>query len=672
MADLGSITLYIALALAAFSAVGSVLGRMRDIPSLVESARYATYLLVLVLAISVASLVGAFLSNDFELQYVAAHSNLAMDRIYTWVAFYAGNEGSLLYIAFALSLLSALAVLLAPRQARDSLPYTNAVLMVVLTFFLAVMAFMANPFAKLDFIPADGQGINPLLTHPGMFIHPPVMMAGLISVSLPFAFALGSLLAGKTGDEWVDPGRTWGIISWALLGSGLLMGSWWAYTILGWGGYWAWDPVENAGFMPFIGLTAFIHSIMVQKRRGMFRMWNIVLINVAFGLALYGMFMNRGGPVPSVHSFGASTLGWIFLIFTGVGVVVPFIVFFLRYSSLKSLQTLESTISREAAFLVNNLLLLGIAFVTLWGVVFPLISEVTRGTTVTVGQPFYNQVNGPLFLALIFIMGVGPLLPWRRSSVRTLKRSLITPALTSLAVVALLFILGVRVPYALAAFGLCTLVASGILLEWARGTRSRHRQGDNYIMGFVRLIAANRPRYGGYIVHLAIVLLALGVVGSSFYGIQRDVLLAPGERVTIGDYEIEYVNTRFTEKADRIESVSTVNVYKGGSSLGTLTPQRDNYPAFQMASTRAGIRSTPVEDLYIIPSEILADGGVGLRVFVNPLVWWMWVAGPIFILGTVVSLWPQRRPALASSSEPEAQRVRGFPIPGAPEQAGDD
>ena len=301
MADLGSITLYIALALAAYSAVGSVLGRVRNVPPLIESARYATYLLVLVLAVSVASLVGAFLSNDFRLQYVFEHSNLDMPRVYTWVAFYAGNEGSLLYIAFGLSALSALAVLLAPRNIRDSLPYTVGTLMLVLTFFLAVMTFMANPFAELAFTPPDGQGINPLLTHPGMFIHPPVMMIGLIGVTLPFAFALGALLAGKTGDEWVDAGRTWAIISWVLLGSGLLLGAWWAYTILGWGGYWAWDPVENAGFMPFVGLTAFIHSIMVQKRRGMFRMWNIVLINVAFGLALYGMFMNRGGPVPSVH-----------------------------------------------------------------------------------------------------------------------------------------------------------------------------------------------------------------------------------------------------------------------------------------------------------------------------------------------------------------------------------
>ena len=672
MGDLGSITLFTALALAAYSTVGSVLGRVWNVPNLVESARYAVYILVLVLAISVASLIGAFLSNDFQLQYVAAHSSLSMPRIYTWVAFYAGNEGSLLYIAFAFSVLSAVAIFLAPARVRDSLPYTNAVLMLVLTFFLAVMAFMANPFAELSIEPPDGQGINPLLTHPGMFIHPPVMMAGLIGVTLPFAFAMGALLAGKTGDEWVDPGRIWGIISWVLLGFGLLLGGWWAYTILGWGGYWAWDPVENAGFMPFVGLTAFIHSIMVQKRRGMFRMWNIVLINLAFGLALYGMFMNRGGPIPSVHSFGASSLGWVFLMFTGIGVVVPFVIFFLRYGSLKSARNLESSLSREAAFLVNNLLLLGIAFVTLWGVVYPLISEATRGNVVTVGQPFYNQVNGPLMLALIFLMGVGPLLPWRSASMRTLGRAILGPGLVSIAVVVLLVILGVRKPYAVAAFGLCALVTTSILTEWARGTVSRHRQGDNYALGFLKLIAANRPRYGGYVVHLAVVLLALGVAGSSFYGLQKDIILAPGEKEQVGNYELEYLDTDVTPKSDRTEFVSTVNVYKDGDLLRTMTSQRAFYPDFRMASTRAAIHSTPVEDFYVIPSEILEDGSVGFRIFINPLVWWMWIAGPVLLLGTVIALWPQRSPALAHLRDPAPRSARPYNVSEVPDQAGSD
>ena len=490
MADLGAICLWIALALVSYAALGSVVGKLRGSPALMESSRSAVYLTALVLLVATLSLVASFINRDFEVAYVAQHSDLAMPHKFTWVAFYAGNEGSLLFISFALAAMSAIAVRLAPAKVRDTLPYTTGILMVVLAFFLAVMGFMANPFDKLPFTPADGEGINPLLTHLGMFFHPPALMAGLIGISLPFAFALGSLIGGKTGDEWVDPGRVWGLISWVLLASGLLLGSWWAYTILGWGGFWFWDPVENAAFMPWLALTAFVHSIMVQKRRGMFRMWNVVLINVAFGLALYGMFMNRGGPVPSVHSFGASTLGWIFLIFLAVGVLVPLMVFFWRYPIMKSAQTLDSMLSREAAFLVNNLLLLAVAFITLWGTVYPLVSRLATGEEISVARPFYDQVNGPLLLGLLFLMGVGPLLPWRRATPASVRRALLPPALAGATVVVLLIGLGMREWFALIGFGLGALVATGIFMEWHRGAISRHRSSkENYPLAFLRLIA---------------------------------------------------------------------------------------------------------------------------------------------------------------------------------------
>ena len=655
MADLGAISLWIALALAAYAAFGSVAGNLRIAPALAESARSAVYLTVPVLLVATLCLVVSFINRDFEVAYVARHSDLAMPHQFTWVAFYAGNEGSLLFISFALAAMSALALWLAPVKVRETLPYTAAVLMVVLAFFLAVMGFMANPFDKLPFTPADGEGINPLLTHLGMFFHPPALMAGLIAISIPFAFSLGSLIGGKTGDEWVDSGRSWAIVSWALLAGGLLLGSWWAYTILGWGGFWFWDPVENAAFMPWLGLTAFVHSIMVQKRRGMFRMWNIALINVAFGLALYGMFMNRGGPVPSVHSFGASTLGWIFLVFLAVGVIVPFAIFLWRYPLLKSAQSLDSMLSREAAFLVNNLLLLAIAFVTLWGTVYPLISRLISGDEISVARPFYDQVNGPLLLALIFLMGVGPLLPWRRANFTSLRRALTVPVSAAVIVVVVLTGLGMRQEFALIGFGLGALVAAGIFMEWFRGTSSRHRSvGENYPTAFFRLIAANRPRYGGYIVHLAIVMVALGVIGTSFFNAQTDVILAPGERVFIKDYELEYLGTTAEPKGNRTEFVSTVNVYRQGESLGTIEPKRSFYPSFNMAATRAAIRSTPVEDLYVVPSENMPDGSVGFRILVNPLIWWMWVAGPVLVVGAVVSLWPQsvRVPARVGSPGP--------------------
>ncbi len=645
MADLGAACLWMGLALAAYSCFASVGGQLRGSSALVDSGRKASYVLVVVLLVSTLSLVQSFIARDFSLQYVAEHSNLAMPNIYTWVAFYAGNEGSLLYIAFALSVMAALAIWLAPASTRPTLAWTTAILMLIEVFFLAVMGFMANPFAKLPFPVPDGQGINPLLTHFGMFFHPPALMAGLVGISIPMAFSLGNLIGGKGGDEWIDAGRAWGVGIWALLAAGLLLGSWWAYTILGWGGFWFWDPVENAAFMPWIALTAFVHSIMVQKRRGMFRMWNIVLIDVAFALALYGMFMNRGGPVPSVHSFGASTLGWVFLLFLAFGVIVPLAIFFWRYDRMKSAQSLDSMLSRESAFLVNNLLLLGIAFATLWGTVYPLLSRLFAEQEITVARPFYDQVNGPLMLGLVLLMGVGPLLPWRRANLRSLQRAMLVPGIAALATVVVLLVVGIRQPYAVVGFGLCALVTASIVSEWVRGTIARRRSvGDNPAVGFVRLILANRPRYGGYIVHLAVVMVALGVVGQSFYGVQRDVALLPGESVTVQGYTLEYVDTTALAFSDRTEFRTTVEVYRDGELLETMHPQRTFHPAFNMASTRAAIRSTPVEDFYVVPSENRDDGAVGFRILVNPLVWWMWVAGPVMILGTVVALWPSRAP----------------------------
>jgi cytochrome c-type biogenesis protein CcmF len=629
-----------------------MLGVWQKSPQLVQSALNATYLTPLALGVATASLVGAFVSNDFQVEYVAAHSSLAMDTQYIWVAFYAGNEGSLLFIAFALSMMSALVIFFGSRTIQASLPHTNLVLMIVLMFFVAVMIFLANPFARLDIIPLDGQGINPLLRHPGMFIHPPVLMTGLITFAVPFAIAMGALISGKTGDEWVDAGRTWGIIAWIILGAGNLLGMWWAYTILGWGGYWGWDPVENSSFMPWIVMTAFIHSIMVQKRRGMFRMWNPALIIIAFGFAQFGMFINRGGPVPSVHSFGQSTLGWIFLLFMGLTMVSSFCVFFMRYSSLKSTRNLESALSREAAFLVNNLLFLTIAFVTLWGVIYPLISDIFQGEIITVGAPFYNQVNGPLFLLLIFLMGVAPFIPWQHASWLNLYRALMMPVVSAIAVAVILVLAGVTKPWAVIAFGLCALVVAGILREWVRGALSRHKRGESYPVAFARLIAGNRPRYGGYVAHLAIVLLALGIAGSSFYEVQRDIVLSPGESADVGDYTIKYVGANALERADRTEARAEVQVFREDNFLGSYYPQRDFYPAFNMASTKAAIRSTPIEDLYIIPGEFLEDGRAIFRVHINPLVMWIWIAGPLLFLGVIVALWPQKEVATAYARRP--------------------
>ena len=658
--DAGYLALPIAFLVAGYVALSSLLGAWRKLPQLVLSARYGLVTVPVLLLVSTGALVYAFVNNDFSVKYVVENSNLAMPVKYTWVAFYAGNAGSLLFIALVFSALSVLAVVGMARRLPYTAPYATGLMAMVLTFFLGVMVFLANPLERLTLAPLDGQGINPLLVHFGMFIHPPMQMMGLVSVAIPFSIAMGALLAGRGGrDEWVDLGRLWGMTSWLILTVGLVLGSWWAYTILGWGGYWAWDPVENSALMPWLAMTAFVHSIMVQKRRGMFRMWNIILIAVAFSLAQMGMFINRGGPVPSVHSFAQSTMGWVFLFFMGFTLLGSLAAFVWRVDTLKSRERLESMLSRESAFLAQNALFLAVAFVTLWGTIYPVISQAFQGETITVGEPFFNRVNGPILLTIVFLMGVGPLLPWRRATARTVLSVLRYPLGAAVAASVALAVAGVREPVALMALSVITMAVTGIVHEWVRGTRSRHRKGERYHVAFRRLLAGNRPRYGGYIVHLAIAMLAVGAIGSSFYAVQRDFTLVPGEDASLGGYSFRYVGYDQTAQPDRDEVVARFDVYAGDRFLGLMRARRTFYHDFRIAATRAAIRSTPLEDLYIVPSEFSGDGRAVFRVYINPLVWWMWASALLLIAGVLLAISPRRQPAPATLRVPgRAQEAR--------------
>ena len=679
MADLGAMALLLGLALSAYSVIGSAIGVKIGMPALIVSARRALYMTTLAAAVASAALINAFVQNDFSIKYVADHSNSVMERAFVWVAFYSGNEGSLLYIVLALGVMSALAIRFAPKRMAPSMPWTIAVLAVVQLFYFFVLSFFASPFELLETIPVDGRGINPLLTHPGMFSHPPMLMGGLIAITIPFAFASGALISGNYGDDWVDVARVSAILSWGVLGAGLLLGAWWAYTILGWGGYWAWDPIENVALMPWLVLTAFIHSIMVQKRRGMFRMWNVALLNIAFVLAQLGMFINRGGPVVSVHSFASSTLGVIFLSFMLLSLVFAFGLFLWRMPQLKSERAMESFMSREASFLVNNFLLLSVVAVTLWGVVFPLFSDLARDVSVSVSAPYFNRANGPILLGIVLMMGVGPLLPWRKSSARSLKKWFIWPVAIGVLTIVVLVAFGVKRPVAIFSFGVVAFVATSIMQEWWRGTAARHRGGENWALAWWRLVNGNRPRHGGYIVHLSILMLGLGIIGTNFYQQRTDGALALGESLVIDNYRIEYVDNGNSNRPDRIAQWADMSIYRidtadyaaeisfaraQGSDgftlkdstprpndrlIGQIQPWHGFYPDFNMASVRSGIRSTIVEDLYVIPRDFLSDGRVSLAVSINPLAWWLWASGPFFILGTMVALWPQpaveRRPA---------------------------
>ena len=649
MVEVGQISLVIALLVAGYATFASFLGAGLRLPELAASGRYGLYSMPFLLLVPAAVLVDAFVGNDFSVRYVAENSNLAMPKAYTWVAMYAGNAGSLLFLALVLAGISVVAVRGLSRGLPHTGAYASGILMLTLTFFLAIILGFANPLERLPVTPADGQGINPLLVHFGMFIHPPMQMTGLVMVTVPFSIAMGAMLAGRGGrDEWVSQGRLWGMITWLVLTVGLLLGAWWAYTILGWGGYWAWDPVENSALMPWLTMTAFVHSIMVQKRRGMFRMWNMVLIIAAFALAQMGMFINRGGPVPSVHSFAQSSMGWLFLSFMAFTLLGSLVAFWWRAGTLKSRENLDSMLSRESVFLMQNVLFLAVALVTLWGTIFPIFSEAAQDETVTVGAPFFNRVNGPMILTLVVLMGIGPLLPWRRASRTNVVRALRYPVAVAAVTASVLALVGVGQPVAIAAFAVCAMVVTGIVHEWVRGTISRHRRGEPVPLAFGRLLARNRPRYGGYVVHLAIIMLAVGATGSSFYGVQRDFVLRPGDTATLGDYSFKYLHVEETLFADRVEKVAELEVYAGGSYLGLMRPFRAFYPDFRIAATRGAIRSTPIEDFYIVPSEFDEDGRAVFRVLINPLVWWMWAAGPLLMVGVVFGLWPQRQPAPAT------------------------
>ena len=648
MVDAGQLALVIALVVTAYAVIASFIGARQRIPDLTASARYGFYSVPVLLLVSTAALIYAFVTRDFGVRYVAENSNLAMPHIYTWVAIYAGNAGSLLYLALVLAAVSAIAVLTIRKRLPHTTPYALGTMALILLFFLAIMLFFANPLERLPIAPPDGQGINPLLVHFGMFIHPPLQMAGLVLVAVPFSIAMGALAARRGGrDEWVDLGRLWGMVSWLVLTMGLLLGSWWAYTILGWGGYWAWDPVENSALMPWLAMTAFVHSIMVQKRRGMFRMWNMALIITAFIMAQMGMFINRGGPVPSVHSFAQSTMGWLFLAFMVGTLLVSIAVFMWRYESLRSRAQLESFVSRESAFLGQNILFLLVAFVTLWGTIFPVFSEAADDTVITVGRPFFDRVNGPILLLIVILMGIGPLLPWRRSTTQSLVRALRAPLVAALLTLVILLIVGVRQPWALIAFASVGLAVGGILTEWFRGTRSRHRRGEAYPAAFLNLLSGNRPRYGGYIVHLGIAMLAVGITASSFFSVQRDIAMIPGDVASFGDYTFRYVGAVHTVHPDRAESIAAFDVWKGEQLTGRMEAFRAFYPTFRIASTKGAIHSTPIEDFYIVPSEFGADDQAVFRVLINPMVWWMWASGPVMVLGILVGLWPARQPAPA-------------------------
>jgi cytochrome c-type biogenesis protein CcmF len=520
------------------------------------------------------------------------------------------------------------------------MPYVIAVLMIIEGFMTLLLGFVASPFETLPRPPADGVGLNPLLYDPGMRIHPPMLLAGLMSWSVPFAFAIAALVTGKLGNEWVSISRRYAMVAWVILGLGNILGAWWAYHVLGWGGYWGWDPVENVALMPWLVGTAFIHSIQMQERRGMLKAWNIALIMVAFFLSIFGTFVVRSGILASVHAFALSAIGPYFLTFLALAIASSLALYFWRLPRLRAENQLDSLLSREASFLINNLLFLGVTFAIFWGTIYPLVAEAIADQKVSVGPPYFKQVAGPLLGALLLLMGIGPLLPWRRATRQSLQNSFLVPVTGTLVGLVFLFAFGVRDPFAVIGFGLCLFVLGTIVQEFARGALARHHAtGENYVAALGSLVRRNNRRYGGYLVHLAMLLIGAGAVGSQVYQQQTQATLSPGQSVSLSGYTITAhgIQTDTPAGVKVIQGVLTAN----GEDLRPEKDFFDNFP--QQPSTKVALRSTPFEDLYVVLAGWDGDGAsarVSLAVFVNPLVSWIWSGGVLLLLGTVVTMWP--------------------------------
>ena len=646
MPELGRAALIVCLGLALYAVVAGAIAARQRRQRLAESAQNAVVASFAAALVGSAVLLTALVQNDFSFVYVADHTSRELPLGYTISAFWGGQEGSLLLWLLILTGFSAIAVLLARRSAASLLPWAVPILGGVITFFAFTLVAVSSPFAT-QAAPADGAGLNPSLQNPYMLAHPPMLYLGFVGLTIPFAFAMGALAARRSDELWIVVTRRWTLVAWTFLGFGQLLGAHWAYVEVGWGGYFAWDPVENAALMPWLAATAFLHSVMIQEKRGMLKIWNVILVIGAFALALFGTFLTRSGIISSIHSFTESSIGPWFLGFIGLVLAGSILLVLSRLPLLRSKTRLESPISREASFLYNNLLLVALCLTILWGVLYPILTEAVRGEPVTVGPPYYNFFLKAFGLPLLLLMAIGPLIAWRRASLRGLGRTFAWPAGFALACGVLLVVLGAgsSIP-GLVGYTFCAFVLASIMLEFVRGTQARHALGSSSWAGaFSSLVGRNRRRYGGYIVHASIVLLAIGVIGSSAYDTIVDQRLRPGDAFSVAGYDLRYRGVEESRGANAQEIRAVVDVSRDGESLGTLRPGKNRYFAEQQVSNEAAIRSDRLngEDLFLIADQIDPDGTVFIRALVKPLVNLIWVAGFVFLAGAAIALWPDAR-----------------------------
>lgn len=668
MAAFGSFALLLALALAAYNLFAGTAalrllasGRPARISfdRLADTARRAGIASFVAVTAAAVALVWSALANDFTITYIAEHSNRALPAPYKFAALWSGQEGSLLLWAWLLGGYGFILRLTHETEVRLH-ACAGTILAAVEVFFLAIVNFAAPPFSLLKgAIPDDGNGLNPLLQYPEMVIHPPLLYLGYVGFTIPFAFALGALMMRHPGETWIKITRRWTLVSWLFLTLGIVVGMHWAYGVLGWGGYWGWDPVENASLMPWLTGTAFLHSVMMQERKGMMKSWNVWLIFATFMLSILGTLLTRGGLVSSVHAFAQSSLGTWFMVFLAIVLAVCVLTYIFKRNHLKSEQRIESLVSRESSFLFNNLVLLTACFVILWGTLFPILSEFVEGSKITVGAPYFDRVAVPIGIFLLFLTGVGPLLPWRAASLRAIRRNFLLPSLAVWATVIGGIAAGVR-PwqdgtfdigrfYALAALALASGVLTAILSEFLRGAGVIARQTRrNLFAAIYLLIRRNTRRYGGYIVHIGVVVAMIGLAGAAFNR-NVDGKLALHDRLSIGPYTLENVGVSQDTNANYNSDSVLLDIYRGGKKVFQVAPERRAYLASDQPQTMAAIHSGPGGDLYVIYEGTDSDSGHPIiKALLNPLVGWIWTGLVFIVFGTLVALTPSLTPVAAT------------------------
>ena len=651
MPQLGSFAVLFALALSVYALVAGGLALLR--PDAVgerlgETARRAGVATFFAVTLAALCLVTAAFQNDFSLAYIYHHSNRDLPVPYKFAALWSGQEGSLLFWSLLLATYG-LVLRLRHNVDRRLFAYASVIIAGVQVFFLLLVNFAANPFAMMQgALPADGAGLNPLLQYPEMVIHPPMLYLGYVGFTVPFAFALGALMMRYPGEKWIHITRRWTMVTWGFLTCGIFLGAHWAYSVLGWGGYWAWDPVENASLMPWLTGTAFLHSVMMQEKRGMLKIWNMWLIFATFLLCIFGTFLTRSGVVSSVHAFAQSSIGNWFVGFLALTFAVCVAAFVKNRSHLQSENRLESLVSRESSFLFNNLILLVACFTVLWGTLFPILSEWVQGHKVTVGPPFFNRVNIPVALLLLLLTALGPLLAWRKTSFDSLKRNFSIPAGAAVATAIILAAFGMRpwtaqsALYSLMTICLAVLVTVTVFSEFVRGGRviARHT-GQTLLAGMARLAHRNTRRYGGYIVHFGVALVMIGLAGSAFNQ-DKEKEMGYGDRMTVGAYTLTCRSYTQDDKPNYRSEWAILDVTENGKPLTTLYPERRFYKASQQMATMVANRSTLKEDLYVVYEGVNEDTGRPIiKVHLNPLVMWIWIGWLTMVGGTMFCMVPE-------------------------------